>query len=209
MQDFKVFMFQQISESLTPSDVEHLVYTQGLLTSDLTASGIKVLMKLETEQKRFSVSNLKPLAEILRNINRNDLAEKVNEFHKSQRKKDHKAMDQKGQVAAIIEAIKLQAKILLEKTEELENTATKFGLSEVVRDIKEAVAIINPFQKKLKQASSKLSQLRQERAYFSDSSSSSTCSDEDLPTSSRGYHQPCAEAMSKNKNLQRGEFIGV
>ncbi len=109
---------------------------------DLTESSIKVLMKLEMRDK-FSASDLTPLADMMRNIQRNDLAKRVDKFQKSKSKKEHKkkercaAVDahdhifQKCQIIPSLTTSKLQTKILLEQIEELKNTASKLGYTEL------------------------------------------------------------------------------
>ena len=87
-QAFRVFILREICYYLTPNDVESLLYTNGL-PIDLTESGIKVLVKLEMLDM-FSVSNITPLADMMRNIHRHNLAKKVEKFQKSKCKKEHK-----------------------------------------------------------------------------------------------------------------------
>ena len=224
-QAFRVFMLQEICQHLTPNDVESLLYTNQLPMPDLTESSKKVLMKLEMRGK-FSASDITPLADMMRNIQRNDLAKRVEKFQKSKSKKEHKkkercaAMDahdymlQKCQITASITTIKLQTKILLEQIEELKKTASKMGYTEVEKVIRDAIAIIEvKFQEKLKLASSKLPQLRQDSVDSLDSLPSSLCSSEDIldvrsPTGTleRGP-RPRPGAVSKTRSLPRGKYL--
>ncbi len=219
-QAFRVFMLQEICQHLTPSDVESLLYTNQLPMPDLTESGTKVMMKLEMRDM-FSVSNITPLADMMRNIHRNDLAKKVEKFQKSKCKKEHKKkeravdarMFQKCYITASIQTIKLQTKILLEQIEELKSTASKMGCTEVEKVIRDAIEIIEvQFQEKLQLASSKLPQLRQDSVDSLDSPPSSLSSSEGVldvrsPTGTleRGP-RPRSGAVSKTRSLPRGKY---
>ncbi len=79
-------MLQEICQHLTPNDVETLLYINQLPMPDLTESGMKVLMKLEMRDM-FSASNITPLVDMMRNIQRNDLAKRVEKFQKAKSKK--------------------------------------------------------------------------------------------------------------------------
>ncbi len=221
-QAFRVFMLQEICQHLTPSDVESLLYTNGLPMPDLTESGTKVLMKLEMRDM-FSVSNITPLADMMRNIHRNDLAKKVEKFQKSKCKKEHKkkehAVDarmlQKCYITASMQTIKLQTKILLEQIEELKSTAAKMGYTEVEKVIGDAIKIIEvQFQEKLQLASSKLPQLRQDSVDFLDSPPSSLCSSEGVldvqsPTGTleRGPRSRSGAVSITTRSLPRGKYF--
>ncbi len=217
-QAFRVFMEQEICQHLTPSDVESLLYTNRLPMPDLTESSRKVLMKLEMRDI-FSASKITPLADMMRNIQRNDLAKKVEKFQKLKSKKEHKKKDkercavdarmlQKCQITASITTIKLQTKILLEQIEELKSTSSKMGYTEVEKVIRDAVAIIEvQFQEKLQLASSKLPQLRQESCDSLDSPPSSLCSSEDV----LDVRSPMGtlERGSKTRSLPRSKCFGT
>lgn len=218
---FRVFMNKEIVQDLTQKDVESLAYTTRMPLPDFSETGLRLLMKMEMRDK-FSASNVLPLAEMLKNIHRNELGKRVEKFHKSQKKKEqkkkeHKKQDpfpddnmyQKCQITASIQTIKLQTKILLEQIEELQSTARNMGLSAVENVIKDAIAIIEvEFQEKLQLASSKLPQLRQDSVDSLDSSPSSLSSCDDslspLGTLERGTRQRSG-ANSKTRSLPRGK----
>ena len=216
-------MEQEICQHLTPSDVESLLYTNRLPMPDLTESSRKVLMKLEMRDI-FSASKITPLADMMRNIQRNDLAKKVEKFQKLKSKKEHKKKDkercavdarmlQKCQITASITTIKLQTKILLEQIEELKSTSSKMGYTEVEKVIRDAVAIIEvQFQEKLQLASSKLPQLRQESCDSLDSPPSSLCSSEDVldVRSPMGTLERGSKTRgSKTRSLPRSKCFGT
>ena len=227
LQAFRVFMLQEICQHLTPNDVESLLYTNQLPMPDLTESGMKVLMKLEMRDM-FSASNITPLADMMRNIQRNDLAKRVEKFQKFKSKKKHKrkehavdapmlqaehAVDHMLQITASITTIKLQTNIFLEQIEELKSTAAKMGCTEVEKVIRDASEIIEvQFQEKLQLASSKL---RQDSVDSLDSPPSSLCSSKGVlyvwsPTGTlkRGL-RPHSGAVSKTRSLPRGKYYVI
>lgn len=156
IQEVRTFIFQSICEQLSAAEVRAIAYTENLPPAYYDKSAIEVLLKLEMKD-RYSVSNLLPLSEILKKIDRKDLAKKVEKYRKKQSRKNdsiksvvdvHKHTDYL--IEATLKVTKLQTRILLEQMEELKQSLRNGGMVRIEHAVAEAVEIIEySFQKKL------------------------------------------------------------
>ena len=129
------FIFQQICQKLTTSDVKALVYTQCLQQYLHTCNAIDVLVKLE-EERKFSKDDLDPLAKMLKKIDRRDLAKRVKKYVKKQKKgkgsptpKTHTLKEcQTDDLARMVELATIKTKIIWK---EVQAKASELGNREV------------------------------------------------------------------------------
>ncbi len=211
-------MQREVSQDLTPKDVENLAYITKMPLADYAESSARLLTKMEMRDK-FSAANLLPLAEMLKNIQRNDLSKKVEKFQKLQKKKkkeqkknDHLAADEMYQmchIIAILQTIKLQTKILLEQLEEFQVIVCNTGYTEVETATIDTIAVFEgKFQEKLQLISRKMPQLRQESVDSLDSNSPPSLSSDDMqspPGTLERETRQRSGAISKTRSLPQGK----
>ena len=144
----KEFLFKEVCQHLTPTDVKHLAYSQDLPGRYVyTNDGIDVIFKLEMEGK-FSKRDLSPLAQMMRVIGRKDLAKKIRKYAKKQKNaKDSPELQMlEINLAERLKIAKAQTKI---HWEELQAEAKKLGCRIIEDNIAGLLAIIEqPFQQK-------------------------------------------------------------
>ena len=233
VQEVREFIYKGISQQLGQADIQGLVYTQDLPPAYLGKSALEVFIKLEMLD-RYSVSYLDPLSQMLKRINRNDLAKKVDKFCKSCKsskkqssKKDQSVVDAHKHsdylIDATLEVTKLQTKILLEQIEELKKSVKDRGLVHVEEVVDDAVEIIETiFQSKLSRVSTGVALSRRVNSIDSNDSSASggpaslssvTSSEnslEDLTVRSpTATMERAAGATRKSSSLPRGKELTI
>lgn len=228
--ELRAFIYQEICQHLLQSEIQALVYTQDLPPAYLGKPALDVFMKLEMLD-RYSVSSLDPLSQMLKKINRNDLAKKVDKFCKSRKnpkkqssKKDQSLMDAHKHLDYLIDAnlkvTKLQTRILLEQIEELKKSVMDRGLVRVQEVVDDAVEVLETtFQRKVERVSSVLTLSRRGDSIDSNGSSggptslSSTSSSEDTYEDTLPFRSPTATmertagAKRKSNSLPRGKEL--
>lgn len=200
IQEVRAFLYQDICQHLGQAEIHALVFTQDLPPTYLGKQASEVLMKLEMLD-RYSVSNLASLSQMLKTINRNDLAKKVDKFCKASKKQSSKksVLDVHKHNDYIIEAnltvTKLQTLILLEQIEELKKSVSDRGLVQVETVVvKAAETIEEDFQKHLERVSKLLATSRKTDSVYSTDSNGS-------PTSTSSVEEVVPHMMSPHTSL--------
>lgn len=120
-QDFKILLFQ-LAESLEARDREGIIFIYGLPPDLEKQSALKILLRLEMDGK-ISATEPSLLEEIFKNIKRMDLAKRVKEFAKSQKKKKtntSKIDNSRIDFYANVEVALTQARLLQDQIEHLQ-----------------------------------------------------------------------------------------
>lgn len=120
-QDFKILLFQ-LAESLEPRDREGIIFIYDLPSDLERQSALKILLRLEMVGK-ISATELSLLEEVFKNIKRIDLAKRVKEFAKSQKKKKTsppKVDNLRIDFYANVEVALTQARLLQDQIEHLQ-----------------------------------------------------------------------------------------
>ena len=136
-----------VAQQLTQQESDTLVWMQGVPVEFSGKPPLTVLAQMES-QGLFSASKPERFADILRDINRLDLAKQVTKITK--RKKNQRDTVEQSQeqqllqitLAANLEVTLLQSKILLEQVERLRQVvidANEKRIGEIVGDAKESV----------------------------------------------------------------------
>ena len=159
--EYRAFLIQ-VSDGLLQKDLDGIVFLQELPAGLAKESPLNVLVQLEM---RGIISATKPedLAKLLKEIGRHDLAKKVRDFAKKQRKGrstiSHVHIQRLDQLAVNLSAnLKLtliQCKILLEQVENVKEEAEALnGFKRVEEVVAEAQTLISEhLQRKLMYAS--------------------------------------------------------
>ena len=141
------FISREICQQLCTREVKLLAYSQDLPGSYFTKDGTEVLLKLEMMDK-FSKHNLNPLAEMMTVIGRKDLAKKIQNFIKNQKKAKNSLDSPVSEDRKLIEClvrsfkiIKRQAKIFLEQMKELQAIARLLNYKKLKDNIADLTAI--------------------------------------------------------------------
>ena len=133
-----------VAQQLTQQESDTLVWMQGVPVQFRGKPPLTVLAQMES-QGLFSASKPERFADILRDINRLDLAKQVTKITK--RKKNQRDTVEQSQeqlqitLAANLEVTLLQSKILLEQVERLRQVvidANEKRIGEIVGDAKES-----------------------------------------------------------------------
>ena len=133
-----------VAQQLTQQESDTLVWMQGVPVQFRGKPPLTVLAQMES-QGLFSASKPERFADILRDINRLDLAKQVTKITK--RKKNQRETVEQSQeqlqitLAANLEVTLLQSKILLEQVERLRQVvidANEKRIGEIVGDAKES-----------------------------------------------------------------------
>ena len=150
--EYRAFLLQ-VSEGLTQEDCQKIVFLEELPPELEGKPPLNVLIQLEMHGK-LSASRPDDLAKLLKRIPRHDLAKKVREFVKQQRKGraalsplqriDHSAL----KLSASLEVTLLQCKILLEQVENLREEAEEAGYKRVEEVVADAQAMISEHVKR-------------------------------------------------------------
>ena len=176
--EYRAFLIQ-IADKLSQEDSKKIAYLEDLPSDMESKPPLTLLMQLEM---RGSVSASKPddLAKILKMIGRHDLAKKVKDFAKQQKKGrptaqnelqrfDHATM----KLNASLQVTLLQCKILLQQVVNLREEAERLeGYKRVEEVVGEAHAIAEHFHRKLQYAS----KFVQEEQYREQNGDSNPCS---------------------------------
>ena len=176
--EYRAFLIQ-IADKLSQEDSKKIAYLEDLPSDMESKPPLTLLMQLEM---RGSVSASKPddLAKILKMIGRHDLAKKVKDFAKQQKKGrptaqselqrfDHATM----KLNASLQVTLLQCKILLQQVVNLREEAERSeGYKRVEEVVGEAHAIAEHFHRKLQYAS----KFVQEEQYREQNGDSNPCS---------------------------------
>ena len=134
-----------VAQQLTQQESDTLVWMQDVPVQFRGKPPLTVLAQMEA-QGLFSASKPERFADILRDINRLDLAKQVTKITK--RKKNQRETVEQSQeqlqitLAANLEVTQLQSKILLEQVERLRQVvidANEKRIGEIVGDAKESV----------------------------------------------------------------------
>ena len=162
---YRTFLFQKICQQMKDKDMRHLLYTLEL---ELTISDLEptsVFIELE-KRGMFSASNLKPLAKMMENINRKDLAKELEKFIKKQKpcaqvsKSSRQEASALGQITATLQSIQQVTTLLLDQLEGVKSIVPSDPqYSKVEREIMKAIAVVeNNLQPKISLASRSLPQ---------------------------------------------------
>ena len=183
--EYRSFLLQ-LSESLSQEDSRKIVFLEQLPPELENKPPLNVLIKLEMHGK-LSADDL---AKLLKRISRHDLAKKVREFVKQQRKGrtlsplqrfDHPAV----KLSASLEVTLLQCKILLEQVENLKEEAEEACYKRVEEVVADAQAIISEHvQRKFMYASKLISQEAEQTICSDRDRRGSTPSSPDSPLTS-------------------------
>lgn len=165
--EYRAFLLQ-VSEGLTQDDCQRIVFLEELPHELEHKPPLNVLIQLEMHGK-ISASKPDDLAKLLKRISRHDLAKKVRDFVKQQRKGrtlsplqrlDHPAV----KLSASLEVTLLQCKILLEQVENLKEEAEEACCKRVEEVVADAQAMISEhIQRKFLYASKLISQEAESR----------------------------------------------
>ena len=165
--EYRGFLLQ-VAEGLTQDDCRKIVYLEELPLELEHKPALNVLIQLEMHG-RLSASRPDDLAKLLKRISRHDLAKKVREFIKQQRKGralsplqrlDHPAV----KLSASLEVTLLQCKILLEQVDNLKEEAEEMCYKRVEEVVADAQAIISEqVQRKFMYASKLIAQEAESR----------------------------------------------
>lgn len=186
--EYRAFLLQ-VSEKLSEEDSKKIVFLEELPVELENKAALAVLTQLEMRGK-LSASKPDDLAKILRKIGRHDLAKKVRDFAKQQRKgrtalsalqgPDHSAM----KLSANLQVTLLQCRILLEQVENLKEEAEEAGFKRVEEVVADAQSLVSEhLQRKLLYASGLISQESRERRESTPSSPDSLLSSLELEVS--------------------------
>ena len=188
--EYRAFLLQ-ISDKLSQEDSKKIAYLEDLPVEMESKPPLTVLTQLEMRGK-VSASRPDDLAKILKKIERHDLAKKVKDFAKQQKKGrstaltelqrlDHATM----KLSANFQVTLLQCEILLHQVENLREETEKAGYKRVEEVVAEAHAIIaERFQRKLLYAS-KL--IQEEQGLFREQSGESNPPSPDSQLSSLDF----------------------
>ena len=161
--EYRAFLIQ-VSDNLSQDDVKKIVFLEELPLELANESPLKVLMHLEMRGKLYATKP-EDLERVLKKINRLDLAKKVKEFAKKQRKGRSMAsplqrLDQSAMnLSANLHLTLIQCKILLEQVENVKEEADEAGFKRVEEVMAEAHTLISErLQTKLHYASKLLLQ---------------------------------------------------
>ena len=141
-EDFNILLFQ-LHEELDDHDIEGIVSIYDFPVEFHGQSALKVLMKLVTIG-RISAANPQSLAEVLKNVNRPDLAKKVKDFSKSQKKssnsKRHSTASAECErtLSANLEVTRVQTGLLHDQLEHLYKTVQETSPKSVKMIVSEA-----------------------------------------------------------------------
>ena len=160
---YRTFLFQKICQQMKDKDMRHLLFTLELTISDLEPTS--VFVELE-KRGMFSASNLKPLAKMMENINRKDLAKELEKFIKKQKpctqasKSSRQEASALGQITATLQSIQQVTALLLDQLEGIKSIVPSDAqYSKVEREITKAIAVVeNNLQPKISLASRSLPQ---------------------------------------------------
>ena len=157
--EYRAFLIQ-VSDGLLQKDLDGIVFLQELPAGLAKESPLNVLVQLEM---RGIISATKPedLAKLLKEIGRHDLAKKVRDFAKKQRKgrstiSHIQRLDQLAvNLSASLKLTLIQCKILLEQVENVKEEAEALsGFKRVEEVVAEAQTLISEhLQRKLMYAS--------------------------------------------------------
>lgn len=149
---FHVLLFQ-LSEKLHPHDIEGIITIEELPADLEGQSALKILLKLEM-MGRISASKLSDLEEVFKNINRIDLARKVKDFSKTQKKGTRRSASttmqgQEQSLYANLEVTLVQMRLLLDQLKHLKRIAQEASPKYVEPVISEAQEDAEALEKKL------------------------------------------------------------
>ena len=177
LKNFKVFLFQ-LSEKLNKRDIEGIIFMEELPPDFEGQSPLKILLKLEM-MGRISASKLGNLEEVLKSINRVDLAKKVKEFTKSQKKaikKSGTALDslqeREQTLAANLEVALVQMRLLRDQLAHVQRTVQETGPRAVEAIVLESQDDAEQLEGKLLHAKSQAKLVRDDQSSSLDSSGS-------------------------------------
>ena len=190
--EYRAFLLQ-ISDKLSQEDSKKIVFLEDLPV-ELESKAYPPLAVLTQLEMRGKASASRPddLAKILKKIERHDLAKKVKDFAKQQKKGrttaatelqrlDHATM----KLSANFQVTLLQCEILLHQVENLREEAEKAGYRRVEEVVAEAHAVIaEKFQRKLLYAS-KL--IQEEQGFYREQSGESNPPSPDSQLSSLDF----------------------
>ena len=177
--EYRAFLLQ-IAEKLSQDDSKKIAYLEDL-PSDMESKPAPLTLLMQLEMRgRVPASKPDDLAKILKTIGRHDLAKKVKDFAKQQKKGrptaqselqrlDHATM----RLNASLQVTLLQCEILMQQVVNLREEAERSeGYKRVEEVVGEAHAIAEHFYRKLQYAS----KFVQEEQYRAQNSDSNPCS---------------------------------
>ena len=145
-------MLFQLDEKLSAHDIEGIVSIEDLPSEFHGQSALKVLLKLELTG-RISAAKPQSLEEVLKNVNRHDLAKKVKDFSKSQKKRHNTASataeERIRTLNANLEVARVQMRLLCDQLEHLHKIAQETGPKSVEMIISGAQEDAELLEKKL------------------------------------------------------------
>ena len=175
--EYRAFLLQ-IAEKLSQEDKKKIIFLEGMSTDLDSKLSLAVLTQLEMRGK-LSASKPDNLVKLLKKIDRIDLARKVKEFVKQQRKgrttalSDFQALDNvAAKLSANLQVTLLQCEILLDQVENLKEAAEKMNVNRVEEVVSGAFTLISERLKPSLLHASKLIQegsRAQEQTFYSDS----------------------------------------
>ena len=188
--EYRAFLLQ-VSENLSQTDIKNIGYLEEIVVEP-DSKPLTVLMQLEMRGK-LSASKPDALAKLLKKIMRHDLAKKVKDFAKKQRKgrstqSPLEKLDQSVvNLSANLQVTLIQCRILLEQVENVRDAAEEAGFKRVEEVVAEAHSLVSEqLQRKLLHASGLVAQESVSEQGLTDcrERSNSTPSPPDSPPSS-------------------------